>query len=283
MLSLELIAFAIAAVYVLFRAVGDQEPGHYLARLAIISAASWAAEESSILLYNFYSYSPAWTLFLGHVPLMVVLVWPAVIHSAWDLASEVLRPGSRLVPLVAAAIVLTDASLIEPLAVNTGFWAWRHPGLFHVPLVGILGWAYFSFLCVFLFEQAGRQEYERGRGLLVLLLSVPGVHLLLLGTWWGGLRWTNMPVNPAIAAGVAWAASLVLVYSILRNRTGKRVKKKTLLLRLPGALFFFSMLALKARGLEALVVYSVAFAPPYLTLMAQQYAGRPSNRSNPNI
>ena len=74
-----------------------------------------------------------------------------------------------------------------------------------------------------------------------------------------------------LAAGSAWALSLFWVYAILRHGTGTRVGKKTLLLRLPAALFFFTLLALNAGDSELLVVYGVAFAPPYLTLMAQQY------------
>jgi hypothetical protein len=48
------------------------------------------------------------------------------------------------------------------------------------------------------------------------------------------------------------------------------VKKKTLLLRLVGALFFFTWFALNVSD-ATLLVYGVAFVPPYLTLMAQQY------------
>jgi hypothetical protein len=49
------------------------------------------------------------------------------------------------------------------------------------------------------------------------------------------------------------------------------VEKKTLLLRLPAALFVFLLLVLNAGGSGLLVVYALAFVPPYLTLMAQQY------------
>jgi hypothetical protein len=42
-------------------------------------------------------------------------------------------------------------------------------------------------------------------------------------------------------------------------------------LRLVGALFFFTWFALNVSDATFLIVYAVAFVPPYLTLMAQQY------------
>jgi hypothetical protein len=49
------------------------------------------------------------------------------------------------------------------------------------------------------------------------------------------------------------------------------VQRKALLLRLPAALFVFLLLVLNASGSGLLVVYALAFVPPYLTLMSQQY------------
>lgn len=273
MLFLELAALCIVAVYIVSWTLGQSEPGHFLARLVLISAASWIAEESCILLYNFYSYSPAFGLFVGHVPVLVIVVWPVIIHSAWDLASQLLCLSRRLVPLAAAAIVCTDASLIEPVAVNAGLWSWNEPGIFSVPPIGILGWAYFSFFCIFLLEPGSRPNAMNQRHLLVPVLPVIGTHLLLLGTWWGALRWVNIPVDPTLAAGAVWALSVLSVYAILRHRMGVHVERKTLLLRLPAALLFFALLLSKAGGSTLLVVYAAAFVPPYLTLIAQQHCG----------
>ena len=58
------------------------------------------------------------------------------------------RSSSR-VALLGAAIVLADASLIEPIAVRAGLWRWTEPGLFAVPLVGIVGWAFFAWAAAF--------------------------------------------------------------------------------------------------------------------------------------
>jgi hypothetical protein len=270
MLFLELAGLSIVAVYVASHTLGQSERGHFLIRIVLVSAASWIAEESCVFLYEFYGYSPDWNLFLAHIPLLVIVIWPVIVHSAWDLTSQLLRPGHRLVPLAAAAIVLTDASLIEPVGVHSKLWAWNQAGIFDVPPIGILGWAYFAMLCFFLFEKGRRQNGKKRFDLLILVLPVIGTHLLLLVTWWGALRWAKIHVDPRLAAGGAWALSLYLVYLILKHRTGTRVKKKTLLLRLVGALFFFTWFALNVSD-ATLLVYGVAFVPPYLTLMAQQY------------
>lgn len=271
MLLFELTAFSIVAVYLVSQMKGRAKPEAFLARIVLLSAAGWMAEESSIVLYKFYSYNLKWSLFLGHVPVPVIIIWPVIIHSAWNLASQLLRPGHTLVPLAAAAIIFTDALLIEPVAENSGLWSWNEPGIFDVPPIAIFGWAYFAFLCILLFEHKSKGKVAWWSNLMVPVFAVIGTHLCLLVTWWGALRWINRAVDPAVPAGVAWAVSLLLVFVILRNRTGMRVDRKTLLLRLPAALLFFGLIAMNASGSALLAFYAVAFAPPYLTVMAQQY------------
>lgn len=268
MLFFELAGISIVVFYVTFHALKQPGGGHFLLRIVLVFAAAWIAEEGCILLYEFYGYSSKWNLFLGHLPLLVIVAWPVVIHSAWDLASQMLGSGHRLVPLAAGGIVLTDATLIETVAVRCGLWSWNEPGIFHVPPIGVLGWAYFAFLCILLFEEGRRRNATKRFSLLILALPAIGTHLLLLITWWGALRWVNIPVGPGLAAGSAWALSLLLVYAILRNRTETRVERKTLFLRLPAALFIYTLLALHASGSALLVVFAIAFAPPYLTLIA---------------
>jgi uncharacterized membrane protein len=270
-LSLELVALAIIVIYLAVYTLGQPEKGEFFIRLVLVSAASWIAEESCILSYRFYSYSPTWTLFLADVPLLVIVIWPIIVHSAWDLASQMLQPGHRFVPLAGAAIVLTDAFLLEPVGVHIGLWSWKEPGIFEVPPIGILGWAYFAFLCMLHFGKGRRRSGTRRTNLFIPLIPVLGTHLLLLITWWAALRWAKITVDPRLAVGVAWMVSILLVYAILRNRTGTRVEKKTLWLRLLGALFLFTWLALNGDDSKFLIVYGVAFAPPYLTLMTQQY------------
>jgi hypothetical protein len=203
--------------------------------------------------------------------LLVIVIWPIIVHSAWSLASQLVRPGRRLVPLTAAAIVLTDASLIEPVGVGTGLWSWNQPGFFDVSPIGIFGWAYFAFWCILFFERGKRRNGAQWVNLLILIVPFIGTHMLLLITWWGALRWVKISIDPMLAAGFAWALSLLLAAVILKYRTGTHIARKTLLLRLPGALFLFIWLSLNSNDSAWLIVYATAFAPPYLTLMAQQH------------
>jgi hypothetical protein len=271
MLLSELTAFAIVAIYIVAHTWGQPKRGQFIIRIILVCAASWIAEESCILLYKFYDYRANWGLFLAHLPLLVIVIWPIIVHSAWNLASQLVGPDRRFVPLTAAAIVLTDASLIEPVGVRTGLWSWNQPGLFDVPPIGILGWAYFAFLCALFFETRKRPNDMKWVNLLILIVPVIGTHMLLLITWWAVFRWVKISIDPMLAAGSAWALSLLLVSVILKHRTGTRIKRKTLLLRLIGALFLFTWLTLNTNDSALLMVYAVAFAPPYLTLMAQQY------------
>lgn len=270
-LFLELGAFLIVAIYVVCHTLRQAERGPFFISFVLVCTASWIAEESCILLYEFYGYSPNWSLCVAHLPLLVIVIWPIIVHSAWDLASQILQPGHRLVPLTAAAIVLTDASLIEPVGVRTGLWSWNETGLFDVPPIGILAWAYFAFWCILFFEQRKRRNAAKLFDLLIIIVSVIGTHVLLLVTWWTAFRWVKIPIDPMLAAGFAWTLSLLLVSVILKHRTGVRMEKKTLLLRLMGALSFFTWFALNAKDSTLLIVYAVAFVPPYLTLMIQQY------------
>jgi hypothetical protein len=194
-----------------------------------------------------------------------------VILSAGELAGCLLRPGHPLVPLAGGAIVLSDAALIEPVAVRAGLWAWSEPGFFGVPIVGVLGWALFAAACLALFAR-GRRRASGGPPTLmdelpVLLAAPPAVHVALVALWWAALRWLSRPLPGWPVAALAWAGSLALVALALRSSARRRIPLAALLTRVPAAGFFFVLLALHGRADRALVAYAVAFAPPYLALI----------------
>ncbi|MCS6913140.1 MAG: carotenoid biosynthesis protein, partial [Myxococcota bacterium] len=123
-----------------------------LRRLGLLALASWVGEDSLIRAYGFYHYAAGWALFVDQVPLLIVGIWPVVVDSAWRLAGHLVR-GPRAVALVGGCLVLTDAALIEPIAVAAGLWSWSEPGLFGVPPIGMLGWAVFAAGAIALLEQ----------------------------------------------------------------------------------------------------------------------------------
>jgi hypothetical protein len=131
-------------------------------------------------------------------------------------------------------------------------WSWNEPGLFAVPLIGMLGWGLFA---------AAATQFTRSA--LMPLLAPLATHALLLASWWGGLRWLNgeIPAAPALV-GIVAAALVAIGLLLLRP---PRVGMDDLLLRAPGAAFFFALLI--ARPDAMLAVWAIALAAPYAVLL----------------
>ncbi len=254
MIILEAAAFAIVALFVVVRARVDADPAAVLARLAALAVAAFIAEDSSIRLYGWYTYDARWSLFVDKVPLAIIVIWPVVIHSAWDMARAT---APRHTVLVATLIVLADASLIEPVSVAASLWSWSHEGPFHVPMLGVLGWSFFAVGALWALQR---------RAVLALVIGPVTTHVLLLAAWWGFFK--HAPVVTATWPFVvaALASSVALAVHIARARLSTRVTRTQMFLRVPAAAFFFVLLAVYARGSPALLVYALAFAPPYLVL-----------------
>jgi hypothetical protein len=267
MFLLESSCLLIVAIYLAVRACYEPRRGRLFRRLALVLVASWTAEDSVIHAYHFYQYSPRWSVFIDAVPLMIILIWPIVITSAWDLMNALAgRTGGRRVLLAAAAMVFIDAFVMEPIAVQSGLWSWNEPGLFGVPPIGVLGWAYFAVACLAIFDWVDRHRRSPWLELLVLVVPIAVTHVALLATWWGALRWINHPINPWIAVALAWLLHATLAVVAARHPAALRPFRRDLLLRVPAAAFFFVLLGLHARGNPALIAYAIALAPPYLVL-----------------
>ncbi|MDP7033315.1 MAG: carotenoid biosynthesis protein [Planctomycetota bacterium] len=262
MIVVQFVCLGIVALYVVARVRNVPDPSSFCRRLCFLAVASWIAEETMILAYRFYRYDPQWNLFLGHVPLAIALIWPVVIHSAWDLAGALVR--SKRVAFLGGLLVLADASLIEPIAVASGFWSWEVPGLFEVPLVGLIGWALFAGMAIRVLESNRMGSWVRDLWVLV----VPGLfaHLGVLAFWWGGLRWFQREIPGEWACLVGWCLSLFLSGVVLRYQLGKRVSSSDLFLRIPPALFFYALVFGYGMQSSYLLIYSMAFAPPYVFL-----------------
>jgi len=272
MAFLEISALAIVCFYVTARLITAVNPARLLTRLVLVSAAGWLTEETCIVFYGFYQYSPHWHGFLDKVPILIVIIWPAVIDSARKLAAQLVEDRSDLRPILAGAIVFTDASLMEPIAVNARLWSWNQPGLFEVPFIALLGWGAFAFLCTEVFDRSIHRGALR-LNLGMLLLPPLGTHLFLLGTWWAALRWVNLPVNPIYIITPAWMISSLLTFHILRRGIGGGVEKATLLLRLPAVTFFLGLLC-RTGPPVSLIIYIAAFPLPYLAIILEQHLAK---------
>ncbi len=281
MTSLEVASLGVAVLYGLLRVLLDSQPGVVALRLLTIAVAAVVGELTVVGLYEFYSFSIyPWSIVIRlgtvEVPLAVPLIWPVVVHSAWDLARRLRgsAPVARLAG-VTAFLVLTDASLIEPIAVRFGMWQWHVPGVFGpnyaVPPIGVIGWAIFAFGLAVILERWDRAaesdvRYHVRHALALLVLPALLLHPVLLALWWGALRWVSVDLPGWPAVGVAWTASLALTALALRRGRGTRWQ---VLACMPGAVFFIVLLALSGNATLPLVVWSMAIAPPYLALLAR--------------
>jgi hypothetical protein len=267
---LEASCLAIVAVYLAVRLAVEPERARLVRRLGLLMVASWLAENSVIHAYHFYQYSPRWSLFVDRVPVMILVIWPIVILSAWDLVKALAggRGGAGAV-LAAAALVFADAYVMEPIAVQSGLWSWNAPGLFRVPPIGVVGWSLFTGAALTVFDAVERRGARGAWDLLVLLIPLPFVHGALLALWWGVFRWVSRPIPAEAGVALAGLLSGALALLAARHPAARRVVRRDLLLRVPAAAFFFVLLGLDARDQPALIVYAVAFSLPDLVLTAR--------------
>jgi len=149
----------------------------------VIFVASWIAEASCIRLYGYYAYSQAWWWRVGGVPLLIPLIWPMIILSGRAVVRTLL-PDLRRLSGAMFIIVFFDAAMIEVIGVNGRLWAWKDPGDLGVPLIGVLGWAFFAWAVIFLSERT--KPVSRW---LIILGSPLLVHAFLIAAWWLFFKW----------------------------------------------------------------------------------------------
>lgn len=264
MRALEICCVVIVLLYVTLRLRGAHTRRRVAMRLALLALAGFVGEDSVIRAYGFYAYDGAWSVFLDRVPLLIVVIWPIVIDSATELARGL---GARRLALAAGAIILADAALIEPIAVQAGLWRWSEPGLFAVPPIGILGWAFFGAAATGWFERNDRQRRPPLADVAVIAVAPLAAHALLVATWWALLRWVNGPILSWGAAIAAWMMMVPLATLAWRRGLGRTLAPKDLVRRAPGAAFFFVLLIVWGRDVAPLVAYAIAFALPYVALL----------------
>ncbi len=244
-------------------------------KLLVVAVAAWVAEDTSIRWYSFYFYSRAhWSLFVDQVPLMILCIWPVVIVSAYDL-SVALWPSvtSWRRGGIVMGLVWCDASLIEPIATHTGLWTWTEGGLWRVPIIGILGWGFFSF---------GVGAVLATRPLLALLVGPVVCHALLVGTWWAGFRFITVEILPWPVVIVVAIVAVVVARQAARLDPARHASVwRHVVTRTPAALFFFGLLAVFCRDVPSLCLYAVCFAPPWLALALRRPASLPLPQTPP--
>jgi hypothetical protein len=249
----EPICSVILGTWYLLRLRREPQPRAFLGTVALLAMLACIAEDSCIRLYGFYDYNPAvWRMFIDQVPLLVVLIWPVVILSTCDLlfAGE---PHPRWWWL--SVFVLVDASLMEPIATQAQLWTWHEPGVFAVPIIGILGWGFFALGVAY-----GLHRRQQGHHWAWLLLAPAMCHALLLASWWGVFRWVRGEVPVLLIVAMSMVVSL---YAWWRTRhVGGR--RQTVLMRAPAAVFFLLLLPQAAAHAPMLWAYALPFSLPWL-------------------
>ncbi len=262
MIPLELACVAILAAYF---AAHRREPG-LLRDAALVGCASLVGEDSVIRAYGFYAYAGGWHLRVDQVPLLVPTIWAPVVLSARAVAGAI-APGAspaREAALV-GALVTFDAFLIEPIAVRAGLWAWSEPGVFTVPVIGIVGWGLFAAAVTWLMRR-----WDGPRRWLAVPLSVLATHAMLLALWWGALRWV-WRAELAWGACMAALAAASAAYTGAVWRTGARLPWRELGPRAAATGFFAALLA--SRLDVRLGLWAALFTPPWLVFVGRALRG----------
>jgi hypothetical protein len=267
----ELACASIVALYLLVRlGAPGAKRGAIVVRLLCLACAAWVGEDSVIRAYGFYGYSPEWSLFIDRVPLLIVAIWPVVIDSAHILARSLASAGGPWrIAFTGGLIVLGDASLIEPIAVRAHLWSWSADnvrGVFDVPAIGILGWAYFAAAAIAWLELCERRGGAASHDALVIGVAPVVAHAALVASWWCAFKWVGAMPGEWVIPVAAWVVAVPLTLAAWGRAA---VPLRAVLARAPGAAFFFGLLATTAAGRPGLVLYALAFAPPYLALVVR--------------
>lgn len=139
--SISIIIFALPAIVALYKWLGFTRA---FTLFIILSLLAYLFEAGSIITgypYGFFTYndSMAYRLF-GIVPWNVPFAWvPSVIGSV-ALAKRYASTFRRQLIGATLLLVMFDF-LLDPVAVQLGFWTWQNPGWYYqIPVTNFLGW-----------------------------------------------------------------------------------------------------------------------------------------------
>jgi len=145
-----------------------------------------------------------------------------------------------------------------------------------VPLIGIFGWGCFAAATILVLS-----SLPPGWRPMAAVVAPLVTHGMLLASWWGFFRWVGAPIPESTFAGVTVVVCALLTAGSLRWRRRAAIPLDEMVARMTAAAFFFSLLFLYNRGNTPLVVFSVAFAPPWLALMSFQRPAKNGSSGSP--
>lgn len=253
----------LAAAYALYlRQVPAHERRRVVIEMLLVAVGAWAAEETSIVRYAVYGYPDWWWLRLDEVPILIVAIWPMVVMSARSVVTG-LFPARRGVTraLLVGLVVVVDASLVEVLAVRAELWGWTLPGYLGVPIIGILGWAFYAAAITWALERWGDSPLRITTPIIALGLT----HALLVAAWWGLFKWASVPL-PALAIYLVTLMAIAASFALLKFRE-RRIPWQIALPRMLAAAVFVILMLVVQVGSD--IVY--AFHWLHLAAVAMVY------------
>ena len=248
----------LALAYAIFIWSGDSKPRRLLEVITLVLAA-WLAEDTCVAAYRFYYYADDWWLKIGRVPILIPLIWPMVILSARSLVSALWPQleGFRHA-LAVGCIVSFDASLIEIVSVEAGYWSWFEGGYVGVPLMGIVGWGLFAAIASWWMESDRRLGWTP-------LVAVLITHAALVACWWGLLRWVLREDLGSWALLGFGLLALSFCVAVLRVRPQRRMSRADAITRLLATSLFVGLLvSLDGPNVTLLWLHLGLTALPYL-------------------
>jgi hypothetical protein len=263
-LDFQLLCVVLLLGYLVVSLRGEADLGKSLRRLGWLALAVFVTEDTLLRAYDPYWYGESLVPFVDHVPLLSVLGWTVLLHSAWKIASRLCQRSPGNVWWVASLVAMADLAILGPVAVKSGVWVWNIPGVFGVPLVAFLAFGLFAAACVAFLSI---EEIPGGRPANVVWRAALLTHSLVLVSWWGLFRWIAVEIPEWPLSMIAWCLSIAAMLVLALRQVGERLSRNLLVWRVPAVLCLFG--ALFFAGLEgsALWYYSLAFLPPYLLLL----------------
>jgi 4-hydroxybenzoate polyprenyltransferase len=235
-------------------------PRRYAFAYGMIIFSSWIAEQSSISLYRIYSYSPSWELFIGSVPLAVILIWPMVVISTHHVIRRLGYSGWSAVG-AGALMVAFDSMLIEVTCANAGLWQWKATGIFGVPIIGLLGWGAFAFGALTALE-----FFDDKKLFWMAPVSFITAHATLQILWRIGFKSISFIEIPHALLLVLMAiVSILLCYPALIARERASLALLEILPRCLAAQLMYYILFVTHPS-ASLILFALLFSPPYLLI-----------------
>lgn len=164
------------AAWVLKQWLGWRRAASVLAALGIFAVSIESFAIKTGLPYGHFSYGDKiGDKVLGLVPWTVPFSWPPLVLGALVLAQQI-APKRRA--LAAILILLSFDLVLDPGAVQQGFWTYDFGGFYYgVPLSNFVGWLISGWIGVWLFNKVSRKSNEEVP--LPLVSSV----MLILAFW----------------------------------------------------------------------------------------------------